>query len=510
MVMNPYFKRINGIPTLIVNKKPFIAFAGELHNSSASNSDYMEEKVWMNVNNMNVNTIIAPSYWELIEPEENQFQFESVQKLIDQARINHKKIVLLWFGLWKNGISSYVPKWMKLNQSKYPFIEKKCGEKIYTVTPLCKEAIHRDALAFKQLMSFLHQYDSEQQTVIMVQIENEVGALGTDFDYSKKSKELFSKSVPKEIIEKMDVNGTWEESFGKEAKEYFMAYHYAKAIDYIAEFGKAEYSIPFFVNTWLEKYPARPGEYPTGGPTAKMAPFWKKITSNLIAFAPDIYVPNFSEVCEQYLSFQDNLIVPETRQDLDTIANLLYGVSKYNINCFSPFGIEDFLSDEIDLDPKTMSALAIDWQAFDCRGTGRILSNTYQILNGMMSLILETRGTKKMFPFYKSKESDRGVIFELEKCEVKVSFQNYSNEKVKSSGFIIETQKNEFYIVGINVDLKLQTKVGENGQIGIIDFEEGLFVDNVWQRKRILNGDERYNISIGNTTKVFRISYHHY
>ena len=137
----PHFKDINGIPTLIVNGQPFLALAGELHNSSASSEAYMSTSVWENVNRMNVNTVVAPVYWEMIEEHEGEFEFSSVRTLIEQARQNDKKLILLWFGLWKNGLSTYIPQWMKKDQERYPFVRKANGEKLYSVTPLCDEAI---------------------------------------------------------------------------------------------------------------------------------------------------------------------------------------------------------------------------------------------------------------------------------------------------------------------------------------------------------------------------------
>ncbi|TNV68306.1 hypothetical protein FHK04_12435 [Trichococcus shcherbakoviae subsp. psychrophilus] len=510
MMNKPHFKKINNIPTLIVNDKPFLALAGELHNSSASSDRYMSANVWENINRMNVNTVVAPVYWEMIEEHEGEFDFSSVRSLIEQARQNNKKLILLWFGLWKNGLSTYIPKWMKKDQERYPFVRKSNGEKLYSVTPLCDEAIVQDSAAFRQLMRFLKAFDQEDQTVIMVQIENEVGTLGTDFDYSEEALQKVSEQVP-EVVERFaSKKGNWLECFGKDAKEYFMAYHYATAVDSIASIGKEEYALPFFVNAWLEKYPARPGDYPTGGPTARMAPFWEKVTTNIEAFAPDIYVPNFSEVCEQFLSFQDNLLIPETRQDIQTVANLFYGIAKYNINCYSPFGIEDFFKEESKQDQNVLVTLAIDASAFRYAGTGIPLSKAYEILSGMSPLILKYRGTDKMFPFMKEKESDRGMLYGLENCEAKITYQNFQDGKIKSSGFLIETGNNELYFVGVNASLTLKAGYGENYQVGVLSLEEGSFVDGIWQRGRILNGDERYYISVDNEPKVYRIEYHQY
>lgn len=81
---------------------------------------------------------------------------------------------------------------------------------------------------------------------------------------------------------------------------------------------------------------------------------------------------------------------------------------------------------------------------------------------------------------------------------------------MRSAGFIIETSAFEFYVVGINVSLLLRANYEKSEQIGLVDFEEGYFKEGKWVRGRILNGDERYYISIGNETKIYRIVYHTY
>lgn len=64
---------------------------------------------------MHFNTVIAPVYWQLIEPQEHHFDFSTVDGLIKGARAHHMKLVLLWFGTWKNSMSCYVPDWVKAN-----------------------------------------------------------------------------------------------------------------------------------------------------------------------------------------------------------------------------------------------------------------------------------------------------------------------------------------------------------------------------------------------------------
>ncbi|KWX83021.1 hypothetical protein AMQ83_32125, partial [Paenibacillus riograndensis] len=180
----PYLKKEDGVFNLYVDGKPFIALAGEIHNSSASDLDYMQQKVWPNLRGLNLNTVILPVYWELIEPSQGEYDFQLVDGIIEQAREENVRLVLLWFGLWKNGKSSYVPGWVKRNEENYFQAVYQNKGTSDTISPLCEEAIEADAMAFRQLMAHLKKVDSDRHTVIMVQVENEIGFLGSDRDYS--------------------------------------------------------------------------------------------------------------------------------------------------------------------------------------------------------------------------------------------------------------------------------------------------------------------------------------
>ena len=103
----------NGRATWLVDGKPYIALAGELHNSSASSLRYMDEQVWPALRPLHLNTVILPVAWESVEPEEGKFDFSLPDGLIAAAKREQVRLVLLWFGLWKNGLSSYIPGWAK-------------------------------------------------------------------------------------------------------------------------------------------------------------------------------------------------------------------------------------------------------------------------------------------------------------------------------------------------------------------------------------------------------------
>src|SRR5512135_1087087 len=108
----PQVKQNGAVKQMFVDGKPFIMLAGELHNSSASSTEYMKP-IWDKLAKMNINTVIGIVSWELAEPEEGKFDFSLVDAQVQEARKRNMRLVLIWFASWKNGGSSYVPLWVK-------------------------------------------------------------------------------------------------------------------------------------------------------------------------------------------------------------------------------------------------------------------------------------------------------------------------------------------------------------------------------------------------------------
>lgn len=250
----PHFQCKNGVPQFLVNEEPVLLLSGQLHNSSSSSEEYMKA-VWPKLKAMHMNTVIATASWELIEPEPGTFTFESVDHLIEQARRYGLKLLIIWFASWKNGSSTYIPAWAKRDRKTYFRCRTADGRVTGTISPLCKACVETDARAFSRLMRHLKEIDGEEQTVLAMQVENESGFYGGDFDWSEPSVKAFSESVPEELIQYLNraslvsplaehytQNGaSWEAAFGEMAHECFMAYHFAKSIGYVAARGKEEY-----------------------------------------------------------------------------------------------------------------------------------------------------------------------------------------------------------------------------------------------------------------------------
>lgn len=283
----PYLRRQGTATQLVVDDEPFLVLAGELGNSTSSSPEYMSP-IWPELAAPKLNTVLVPVYWDLMEPSEGKFDFTLVDGLIREARKHGLRLVPLWFASWKNSMSCYAPAWVKTNQRRFPRSQDEAGRGMEILSPFSTENLDADARAFAAFVRHLREVDGGEHTVIMVQVENEVGMIPDSRDRSAVADRLFNQPVPAELMSYLQqhrdnlvdefravwasqgfkTRGTWEEVFGKGlgTDEIFMAWHFARYVNRVAELGKAEYPLPMFVNAALIRPGYRPGQYPSAGP----------------------------------------------------------------------------------------------------------------------------------------------------------------------------------------------------------------------------------------------------
>lgn len=501
----------HGIKTLYVNDKPFFAYAGEVHNSAASSLDYMNKEIWPKLQGLNMNSVVVPVYWEALEPQPDHFDFSLVDGLIDQARQHNMHLVLLWFGLWKNSESMYVPAWMKQDTTTYYRVESISGKKHNTISPFCQAAIDRDANAFTKLMTHLKEYDENESTVIMMQVENEIGVLGSARDYCTVANDAFDQKIPAPLATglNLDQTKTWKEAFGHNADEQFMAWYFAKAVEQITKAGQAAYSLPCYVNSWLKQYPWYPGSYPVGGPVPEVQATWKIAAPSLAAFAPDIYVPYCADVMDEYASKDNPLFIPEIRKDAVAVSYCLYAFAKKNAIGFSPFGIEELGGNPEDVDRppmEVMAALNIDPSAFNIAGSKERLATAYHLMHELEPLLLKYRNTSHWQCFVRHGENDYGTFLRFKNYDVRVAYNPRESGKPLGAGIIIELNDNEFLAIGTMSKLTFTPKQDEDTQVEFLELDDGVIENGQWHTKRVLNGDEKMSISFGDTLGNYRLS----
>ena len=486
---------------LIVDGKPFLVLGGELYNSSASSLPYLD-KLWPQLKAVGLNTILAPVEWDQVEPVEGRFDFTVLDGMLKQARANDTRLVLLWFGAWKNTMSTYVPAWVKRDNTRFPRARNRAGEPQDILTPFGAATLAADKVAFAALMRHLRQADP-QRTVLMVQVENEIGMLPDVRDFSPAATAALREPVPARLLQYLRANrarlhpqvrnlwegagareaGTWADVFGTsiDAEEVFQAWHYATFAEALTAAGKAEYPLPMFVNVALNRPGKKPGEYPSAGPLPHLFDIWKAAGPSIDLIAIDTYFPNFTHWARQFKRPDNPLFVPEAnragRQDLG--ANAFWSIGELDAIGFSPFAIENIR------DPK-----------------GDVLPPAYALLRQMAPEILAAQGQGRMRGFRPNVSYD-GVV-ETNNVQVTmgawlldVSFANQwgkteSAEYDSRGGLVIQAAPDEFYVAGRGITVTFKNPGGPMEGVGIEKATEGAFVDGRWREGRWLNGDETH------------------
>lgn len=514
--------RANGAgKQLFVDGRPFIVLGGELHNSSASSLSYMQP-IWPKLAALHLNAVIGTVNWELLEPVEGQYDFTLVDAQIQEARRHDLRLVLIWFASWKNATSTYAPMWVKTDTKRFPRMVTKPRPDLPqhlaslmgatmpapNLTPLGRNTMEADARAFAALMRHIREVDP-QHTVIMMQVENESGLLGDSRDRSPLAEAAWNAPVPAALMNYLTRNraallpemqkvwgahgykasGTWPEVFGTDnfADEVFMAWHVGSYINHVTEAGKKELALPMYVNAWLGPQPemAFPGQYPSGGPVARVMDVYRAAAPAVDLLAPDIYVRDFQGTCALYARSGNPLFIPEARA---VVGNLFYALGQHAALGFSPFGIEDV---------KTDSQLA---EAYAFLGPMLPVLAKAQAENRVVGILLEDEKPQafKLGGYeLKVASSRRPVRLDagqapLEAAKRAAAMPGFGPPPPdeRPFGLVISTGPDAFLVVGagLMITFAADGPGGRIAEIGSID--EGTFANGNWVPGRRLNGDE--------------------
>jgi hypothetical protein len=366
---------------LIVDGEAFLVLGGELHNSSAADLPVLDPKL-SRLAAMGLNTVLAPVSWELVEPRPGEFDFSTVDALLFAARRHGLRLIPLWFGSWKNGVSSYRPEWMKHDTATYPLARDRDGAALPILSAFSDANLAADRRAFAAFLSHLAEADAGHRTVLMVQVENEVGVLGDSRDRGPEAEAEFARPVPRPFLEflrahrdhlrpqiltgldRVDVpaSASWPELFGDSpaTDELFQALAYARYVDVVAAAGLEAYRVPVFVNAWLDAPAGEegPGSYPSGGPLPQVFAAWRWGAPHLSLLCPDLYAADFGDRVDQYVRGNlPGLFLPEMHKTRTALAQAHIALGVGRAIGVSPFGVDGVWNPDADEDPEMLTAV---------------------------------------------------------------------------------------------------------------------------------------------------------
>ena len=480
----------DGRYALMVEGAPFLMLGVQANNSSAWPA-YLD-KVWPAAEEIHANTVALPVYWEQMEATEGKFDFSTVDVILKQAREHHFRLVLLWFGTWKNGSSHYTPEWVKLNQAKYPFVVNEKGETVDSPSPLSAAFLDADRNAFRALMRHLKQVDP-QRTVLMVQVENEPGEWGGVRDFGPDAQKAFAGQVPEKLVGGLGKKpGTWREVFGDDADETFQAWYVATYIEQVAAAGKAEYALPLYVNAALRDpfHPGKAPSYESGAPTDNNIDLWKIAAPSISVIAPDIYMPEYAKymkVMELYKRKDNALMIPETGNPTG-YARFVYAAIGQGAIGWAPFGLDLSRYSNQTEGPEAMESNALKPFALQYKLLGPIAGKLAQgNLDG------KVRGTSE-----DPDNHSQTLKFERWNAVIQYgmpSFGNWMQPKGNSPAdggvVILELGPDEFLIAGHHVRVDFAPTFALGKKRLWLKVEEGSYdAAGNWKMTRVWNGDQ--------------------
>ncbi|MBI4625472.1 MAG: DUF5597 domain-containing protein [Verrucomicrobia bacterium] len=476
---------------LIVDGRPWLVLGGELRNSSSSTLGFMEP-IWPHLEALHLNTVFTPVSWRQLEPAEGQFDFALVDGLVRRARQSRLRLILLWMGTWKNGVSGYAPGWVLTQPQRFPRLSEAA------LSPFGEETAAADARAFQRLLAHLREIDREHSTVLMIQVENEIG---TAADRSPLAQEALAAPVPAALIAHLvahaselkpylrerwgaqgrKTSGTWADVFGPgpATEDIFMAWHYATFVGRVAAAGKAAYPLPMYVNACQLRGDQFDATHdPFGGPTAPVLDVWMAAAPAIEVFAVDNY-RDFKPQSAAYRHRGNPLFIPESciwwKDDpYSGPAKALYAIGEHDALAFSTFGIDN----------ETYR--------------GHLLGDVYRELAGLTPLILPLRGTGRMHGFYHSEEA-KSETFAFHGYRAVVTYRALPprgdeaapvKDRYGSFGLILQTGEDEFMVLARGADIRFESTDPARTRLVNLGVEEVEFADGRWKMRRLLSGDE--------------------
>jgi len=474
----PQLVKTGGRFTFMVDGKPFIILGGQVNNDGAF-PDRLE-RTWPKLRSMSANTVEYPVYWNEIEREEGRFDFRDFDRILLRARAEGFRVDLLWFGTWKNGAMDWAPNWVKTDLARFPRVLDSGGKPIRVLSPHSRATLEADKRAYVAMMTHLRQIDEADRTVILMQVENESGLLGSVRDYSAESTKLFNGPAPAPLVTALKKKpGTWTEVFGSRlAEEAFTTYYVSSYINEVAKAGKQVYPLVTYVNAWnggedtADQFDLfdRPGEtYPSGGPVSHMLDLWKATAPDIDILSSDTSVQpfgNFRRINARYVRPDNPYWSPEAGRTMSGARAFFYALADFQAIGFGAYGVDSGGTE--------LEARFVD------------LGADYRLVQATMPAIVDLQAAGKLKAAIEE-ETIRGKNLIFDRYHVLARFLPVpaaaGQAAVPSARVLVgELGPDEYLVMGFNAAVDFRPTVGSGFTAAqFLQVEEGVYENGAWK-----------------------------
>ncbi len=474
--IKPDLQKNHGAWQLMENGQPFLALGGEFECCEikwGTDLQVLDENL-QHAKNQNVNTVLIPVAWDRVEKVEGQYDWTTVDNIINMVRSKRMHVILLWYGAYKNLQSYYAPDWVLNDKTKYPRSIESDGTSTNTLSAHSQNTLDADIRAFKKFMERVEAKDAGHNTVLMVQVENEAGG-GVDSvtgrDHSSAAVTAWNGNVPSSLMTFLSnrkgsltpwlenvwgrggykTSGTWSQVFGtdKKAGQVFQAWYFSRYIERVTAAGKTIYDLPMFVNAWLDA---------TGSPDAEWIDIWQAGGPSIDVIAGDLYGGEFKKEIAAF-DVQDNpIMVPETSPRSISGGRAWWAYAQHDAFEFGTYWIEQRKSR---------------------------VKESYALLREMAPVILSKQGTSDLIGMYQTDNSQDSWTDTVGGYNVKITptapwpseQEVVDGGELPGCGAIVKVGTDEFVIVGTKVKVEF-SKSGSSLDVSYA--YKGRYEDGQW------------------------------